>query len=129
MPIIRRTILALCLGMVALPVGAGPRLLMLKEAWCDWCIKWEEEIGPVYDRTEEGRRAPLIRADIHEPLPEGITLQRRANFTPTFVLLEDGEEVGRIEGYPGEHFFFGMLGKLLEKLDDDKPEGRTDNAS
>jgi len=129
MPIIRRTILALCLGMVALPAGAEPRLLMLKEAWCDWCIKWEEEIGPVYDRTEEGRRAPLIRADIHEPLPEGITLQRRANFTPTFVLLEDGEEVGRIEGYPGEHFFFGMLGKLLEKLDDDKPEGRTDNAS
>jgi hypothetical protein len=118
MPIIRRTILALCLGMVALPAGAEPRLLMLKEAWCDWCIKWEEEIGPVYDRTEEGRRAPLIRADIHEPLPEGITLQRRANFTPTFVLLEDGE-----------HFFFGMLGKLLEKLDDDKPEGRTDNAS
>lgn len=38
-------------------------------------------------------------------------------YTPTFILLEDGQEVGRIEGYPGEGFFWGLLGKMLEKLD------------
>ena len=119
-------------GLAASAAAAGEaRLLMLKEDWCDWCMRWEEEVGDVYDRTDEGRRAPILRADIHEPLPDGITLARRANFTPTFVLIEDGDEIGRIEGYPGEDFFWGLLGQLLERLEeeDDSEKGRTTNAS
>jgi hypothetical protein len=34
-------------------------------------------------------------------------------FTPTFVLVEDGTEAGRIEGYPGEDFFWPLLAKLI----------------
>ena len=34
-------------------------------------------------------------------------------FTPTFVLVDDGREIGRIEGYPGEDFFWGLLERLL----------------
>ena len=51
-------------------------------------------------------------------MPDGITFKSRANFTPTFILVEGGEEIGRIEGYPGEHFFWPMLGQLLKKLPD-----------
>ena len=108
--------------LIAGPASAEPRLLMLKEEWCDWCMLWEEEIGGIYDRTEEGRQAPILRADIHDPLPEGVTLARRAHFAPTFVLLNDaGHEVGRIEGYTGADFFFGMVGTLLDRLDTTEP--------
>ena len=124
---LRRVLLGLCLMVVALPALGDPRLLMLREDWCEWCERWEAEVGVVYDRTAEGRRAPLIRADIHAPLPEGIALARRAHFTPTFVLIENGREIGRIEGYPGEGFFYGLLGRLLDRLDDTQPDGRTDN--
>ena len=126
---VRRMIVALALAGLALPALAEPRLLMLKEDWCDWCMAWEREVGEVYARTAEGRRAPLMRHDIHEPLPDGVELARRANFTPTFVLLEDGREVGRIEGYPGEDFFYGLLRRLLERLDTENHQGRTDDAS
>ncbi len=34
-------------------------------------------------------------------------------FTPTFVLFDDGREIGRIEGYPGEDFFWGLLQNLV----------------
>ena len=34
--------------------------------------------------------------------------------TPTFVLAEGGREVGRIVGYHGEDFFYGMLDGLLK---------------
>jgi hypothetical protein len=37
------------------------------------------------------------------------------NFTPTFVLLVDGVERNRIEGYPGEDFFWGLLGRMLDQ--------------
>jgi hypothetical protein len=31
-------------------------------------------------------------------------------------LLDDGREVGRILGYPGEGHFWGLLGELIERL-------------
>jgi len=85
------------------------------EVGCFWCQKWTDEIGPIYPKTTEGQTAPLIRQDIHTPLPEGVTLARALVFTPTFVLLNDGVEVGRIEGYPGEDFFWGLLAQMIEK--------------
>ncbi len=100
---------------VASPVAAGDlRLLMFDQPGCIYCERWEEEIGPIYPVTEEARLAPLSRIDIHDPLPEGVVLARPAMLTPTFVLLDDGREAGRMEGYPGEDFFWFLLGELIE---------------
>ena len=55
----------------------------------------------------------LRRIDLHDPLPDDLTFARSLNFTPTFVLMIDGQEVNRIEGYPGEDFFWGLLGQML----------------
>ncbi len=41
-------------------------------------------------------------------------------FTPTFVLVENGVELARIEGYPGEDFFWGLLGMILKQNTDFK---------
>ncbi len=109
--------------MVTLAVAGGrtaaaeTRLLMLDQPACEWCARWDAEVGAVYARTTEGRQAPLVRADIHGPLPEGVVLARGARFTPTFVLLENGTEIDRIEGYPGEDFFYGLLQRMLARLD------------
>jgi thioredoxin-related protein len=89
-------------------------LLMLEEKHCSWCALWDREVGEVYPMTDEGRAAPLLRHDIQRPLPDWVRLARRPHYTPTFVLLRDGAEVGRIEGYPGEEFFYGLLQRLLQ---------------
>lgn len=91
-------------------------LIMFEEAGCMWCERWNEEIGVVYDRTSQGRIAPLRRLDAHQPLPPDLRALDRASYTPTFVLVEDGRDIGRILGYPGEHFFWGMLDNLIAKL-------------
>jgi len=36
---------------------------------------------------------------------------------PLFVLVNNGEEIGRIRGYPGEDHFWGLLSVLIKKLD------------
>jgi len=100
----------------AAPALAEVRLLMLDQAACEWCARWDAEVGTVYARTAEGKQAPLLRVSIHGPLPEGVVLARTARFTPTFVLLDDGVEIDRIEGYPGEDFFYGLLQRMLERL-------------
>lgn len=103
-------------GGAALADGAAPlELVMFEQTYCEWCERWDEEIGVVYARTEEGRAAPLRRVDIHADRPEDLEDVEGVVFTPTFVLMEDGTELGRIAGYPGEDFFWPMLGQLLEK--------------
>ena len=102
-------------GASAVSVQAA-ELLMFEEEHCEWCERWNEEIGVVYNKTSEGHRAPLRRIDIDDSIPDAISLTARVHYTPTFILIEGGREVGRIEGYPGEDFFWGLLGKLLEKL-------------
>lgn len=93
------------------------RLVMFEQPGCHWCARWHAEIGPAYPKTPEAERAPLTVLQFHEDVPEDITLIRPPRFTPTFVLLRNNAEVGRIEGYPGEDFFWALLGELLARAD------------
>ena len=98
----------------ALPARAGDlTLLMVEQPGCNHCAAWHAEVGPEYPVTAEGRAAPLQRQDLRADLPDGVTLVSPPVFTPTFVLLDDGQEVARLEGYPGEDFFWGLLSGMI----------------
>jgi len=96
--------------------SAAAELIMLEEDGCGWCARWNKEVGVVYHKTPEGKRAPLRRLDIHDPLPNELKFLVKGGYTPTFVLVEKGQALGRIRGYPGEDFFWGLLGQMLERL-------------
>ena len=97
----------------------GPRaaeLVMFESTMCEWCNMWDEEVGVVYAKTTQGKRAPLRRLDINEEWPKAYGEFRNVEYTPTFILVEDGQVIGRIIGYPGESFFWELLSQLLENL-------------
>jgi hypothetical protein len=96
----------------------GLELVMVEQRGCAYCISWHADVGPEYPITPEGRAAPLRVVDLHA-LPKDLTLARRPVYTPTFVLVRDGQEIGRIEGYPGEDFFWPLLDRLLRQDDAD----------
>ena len=110
-------LLGLVLGVTVL-AGAGTaradmQLMMFEQVGCIYCLKWEQEVGDAYPVTDEGRAAPLVKINIRADLPAGVSIAYRPQFTPTFVLLDNGVEVGRIEGYPGEDFFWGLLAQMI----------------
>jgi hypothetical protein len=107
--------LPIVLVLAATPASAEVTLVMAEEPGCIWCARWNAEVGPIYPLTHEGAVAPLRRVNLDNPIPEDIKLARRVNFTPTFILLVDGVERNRIEGYPEEAFFWGLLGQMLEQ--------------
>ena len=92
-------------------------LVMFEQKGCVWCQRFDREIAPAYDKTREGKRAPLRRLDIAQPVPSDLGFIRRERFTPVFVLVDEGREIGRIRGYPGDTFFWGLLANLIERLD------------
>ena len=93
-------------------VVPAAELVMFEDPSCSWCRRWHVEIGAAYPLTAEGQAAPLRRFHIRDQALAGILLQRPIIVTPTFVLAEEGCEIGRIVGYPGEDFFYGLLANL-----------------
>lgn len=93
-------------------------LIMVDQEGCPYCRAWEAKIGPIYPKTPEGKFAPLRVQNIHDGAPNDIKYARGVSFTPTFILIENQEEVARIEGYPGEDFFWWMLEKMLKEHTD-----------
>ena len=109
-----RAFLVWLLTVLPLSAWAETVLLMAEEPGCYWCEQWMKEIGPIYPKTAEGRAAPLKSYDVLTP-PKDVTFARRVHYTPTFILVRDGKELSRIEGYPGEDFFWGLLEQMLIK--------------
>lgn len=91
------------------------RLLMVERRGCIYCAAWQREIAPGYAGSAEGRAAPLLRVDMDGPWPDGLALARRPYATPTFVLLENGLELARIEGYPGKDAFYPQVAAMLDQ--------------
>lgn len=103
----------------SLAAAGDLQLLMFEQPGCIYCAAWNAEVAPEYPLTEEGRVAPLHRLQLRDPLPEGLQIVSPPVFTPTFVLVEDGVETGRIEGYPGEDFFWPLLDNLIAEASAD----------
>lgn len=91
-------------------------LIMFEQPGCTWCESFDREIAPIYPKTTEGQRAPLRRINIDQPMPEDLAFINVERLTPLFVLVDNGREIGRIRGYPGEDHFWGLLGVLMNKL-------------
>jgi hypothetical protein len=88
---------------------------MFRRAGCAWCAEWDRTVGPAYSKSDIGKVAPIRMHDLDREVP-ALVLARPVRYTPTFILVEDGKEVGRIEGYPGEDFFWGLAEKLVKNL-------------
>lgn len=89
---------------------AGVRLIMVEEPGCRFCRQWDQEIGGGYRKTAEGRFAPLKRVRRDDPAIKGLA---PVVYTPTFVVMRSGEELGRITGYPGADYFYSELRPIL----------------
>ncbi len=90
-------------------------LVMVESPGCHYCMMWKEELGPIYPKTPEGAQAPLRKITISKQ--KGMSgLDGPVIHTPTFILMDQGKEIGRIRGYAGDEFFWTMLDELLDKL-------------
>ena len=95
-------------------------LLMIEEQGCPYCVRWKREIGPAYPNTDEGKFAPLRSAMFGDP---AIKKFKNIAYSPTFLILRDNEEVGRLIGYAGPDFFWSLLAEQLKKAGYDPATG------
>lgn len=107
---------AVALWLLGAPSASAAELVIFEAKGCPYCRVWDEQIGEIYPRSDLGEIAPLRRVDIDDPWPEDLSGVGGIVFTPTFVLIDDGAEIGRITGYIGEFQFWGLLQRMIAGL-------------
>jgi hypothetical protein len=114
-PLLATAALAACLLWPA--VSRASELVMFEQGGCVWCARWNRDVGTVYDKTAEAKMLPLRRVDIDRQSAAGVTLAAPVRYTPTFVVVDNGREIGRITGYVSDDAFWGLLDALAAKLE------------
>lgn len=84
-------------------------LVMFERTGCPWCARWEQDVEPVYAKTEFGKVIPLRKVNLDREKAAGLILDLPVRFTPTFVVVRNGKEVGRITGYMNDAAFWGLF--------------------
>jgi thioredoxin-related protein len=111
-----KTSVLIAAGMLLPVVAQASELLMFEQAGCVYCQRWDRNVGSLYEKAPESKSLPLRRIDIQNQRASGVTLASPVRYTPTFVVVDNGREVGRITGYSNDDSFWGLLDALAAKL-------------
>jgi thioredoxin-related protein len=106
--------IVLALAFVA-PIHAA-QLVMVDQRGCTYCARFNKELAPTYATTSAGQTAPLRRVSPFKKWPADLANVKPITFTPVFILVDEGREIGRFFGYNGAENFWSQLNPLLAKL-------------
>lgn len=111
-------LLPLLAGLLSCEVARAAELVMFERDGCPSCRRWDDDVGKIYAKTEEARLLPLRRVNADLAGQSNVVLERPVRYTPTFIVVDRGREVGRITGYVDDGVFWGLLDKLAAKVED-----------
>lgn len=96
------------------PTSSNLEMVVLEVDGCIYCNVFRKQMQPNYEASKQGRAVPLRFIDIndHEKLAK-LGLTQPVGIVPTFVILENNSEIGRIPGYMGHHDFFRAIDHIL----------------
>ena len=89
---------------------------MVDQRACVYCVRFNRQIAETYPNTVAGQIAPLRRVSRLKKWPADLAGITPAYATPTFILIDEGREVGRFAGYSKPENFWMRLHPLLALL-------------
>ena len=89
-------------------------LIMVTSPSCPWCDAFEEDVGHIYGKTPESAQFPLHRIDYFTKFTAPLAHIKAASVTPTFIVIKGHQEIGRIEGYPGDEMFWWRFSEFTQ---------------
>jgi thioredoxin-related protein len=102
--------------LVLTAAAQAAELVMVDMRACTYCAKFRHDVAPSYNSTAAGQVAPLRTVSPLKKWPSDLAGVKPAPFTPVFILVKDGREVGRFAGYTNAQAFWAKLNPLLAAL-------------
>ncbi len=102
------------------PIVAA-ELLYFYDSFCGACQKFDEEVGSYYNNTAESKVIPIRKVEFSTwrhlaDKPYAGMLTKTIIGTPTFVMVEDGQEIDRLVGYSNNELFWLSYTAMQNKL-------------
>jgi len=113
--LIKAFALALTFAASLQTAAADSRLIMVTSDYCPSCQAWELDVGKVYDKSPYATTLPLTRVEIGSKMLGGVTFQKPVVGTPTFLIIHNGQEIGRQNGYIDAEMFWWWLSEYTAK--------------
>lgn len=89
------------------------QLVVMEADGCIYCNIFRRDVLPSYEASERGKDLPVRFIDVNDVETARIELQSPIDILPTFVVIKDNREIGRIPGYMGPEDFFHSINYLL----------------
>jgi thioredoxin 1 len=90
--------------------GPGVTLIDFTAKWCGPCRAMEPALASI--EKEYAARVRIVAIDVDEE--QALAQQFNVRSMPTFVVMRDGTEVGRVVGSRPRAFIAGMLDRALD---------------
>lgn len=90
-------------------------LLVFEVEGCVYCEVLRRDVFPRYRAAPASATAPMRFVDINKVDTDTLALRGALRVVPTVVLMKDGKEVERIDGYTGPEMFFQLVARMIEK--------------
>jgi thioredoxin-related protein len=115
-PPLRAFLVAIAFLAAGQSMAQAAELVMVELRSCVYCAKFQREVAPTYQNTDAGKRAPLRLVSPLKTWPSDLAGIRQAPYTPVFILVDKGREIGRFAGYTDSTAFWTKLNSLLGRL-------------
>jgi thioredoxin-related protein len=89
------------------------QLVVMEADGCIYCNIFRRDVLPSYEVSERGKDLPVRFIDVNDVKTTRIELQSPIDILPTFVIVKDNREIGRIPGYIGPEDFYHAINYLL----------------
>ena len=88
-------------------------LVVIEADGCIFCEIFRSDVLPAYEASEQGKQMPVQFVDINDMDTTHLEFKGAVDIVPTFIVIKDRREVGRISGYVGPENFFHSINYLL----------------
>lgn len=88
-------------------------LVVMEAPGCTYCTLFRRDVLPSYAASQHAKEVPIRFVDLNDEAAEALGLDGPIDVVPTFVVLKNNHEVGRVPGYTGPEFFFHSINHII----------------
>ncbi len=98
------------------PTHSRLQLVVMEAPGCIYCGLFRRDVLPSYQASARAKDVPVRFLDINDLEKANLELDSSVQIVPTFVLIQNNKEVGRIPGYVGPETFFHSINYLMSSV-------------
>ena len=88
-------------------------LIIFETSLCNHCAVFDADIAKLYKSHSLAKKAPMVKVNLDEVGTGRYHLQKPIEIVPTFVVMKNGKEIGRMSGMVNK---FAFLAFVRDKL-------------